>query len=97
MNSNQTACQGVSGLLFGHKFKARYSTHSTPHFAPNAVELAKRTDLPQIIEQSQDRVDSGEEFDVLAELCSNESIDEEIKTYHGDVCTRCGLVVNQPK
>ena len=93
MEQNQTACQGVTGLLFGHKFKARYSTHSIPHFAPNAVELAKRTDLAQLIAESQENA-VGEELEVLTELCSNGSIDEEMKTYHGDVCVRCGLVIN---
>ena len=95
MEDNQPPCRGLFGAIFGHKFRGRYSSHSIPRFPENAVELAKRPDLLQILKEAQENVQGGEELDVVTELCSNQSCDEETSTYHGDVCIRCGIVVNK--
>jgi hypothetical protein len=62
MNANQTPCQGVTGFLFGHKFRARYDTQEIPHFSPQSVELAKRPDLGDLIKASQDGLQESEDI-----------------------------------
>lgn len=95
MENNQ--CVGLFGYIFGHKYKARYDTHDLPHFSPSCGELAKRSDLRELIATAKEDISQDDEIvNVVNSLISDNSQTEVVSTYKGDVCVRCGNVVNKP-
>jgi hypothetical protein len=95
--SDQTQCLGLFGKFFGHKYRARYSTKSIPHFGGAQAELAKRQDLKDLImEAKRDISDDSEIVEALDRLLSDSVHNEEERVYHCDICVRCGHLVARP-
>jgi hypothetical protein len=95
--SDRTQCLGLFGSLFGHKYRARYSTKSVPHFGGAQAEIAKRQDLKDIIaEAKRDIADDSQIVEALDRLLMDTVHKEEERVYHGDICIRCGHVVTRP-
>ena len=96
-NPDPTPCLGFLGSLFGHKFRARYTKRSVPHFGTAQAEIARRQDLKDIImEAKRDISDDSEIVQALDRLLQDTVHNEEERLYHGDICLRCGRVVSQP-
>jgi len=61
----ESSCKGIFGTMFGHKFRARYSTTKSAS-KPGSVDgsnFIMSTDMPQIIESTRE-VTSTYEHDV---------------------------------
>ena len=92
-----TNCCGIFGLLFGHKYKARYDTHEVPHYPPGSEEIAKRPDLREIIIAAKDDISEDCEIVNAVDCVVRVNAETEtLSTYKGDVCVRCGNVINKP-
>jgi len=95
--SDLPQCLGLFGSLFGHKYRARYSTKSVPHFGAAQAEIAKRQDLKEVIsEAKRNIVDDSEIVEALDRLLTDKVHKEEERVYQGDICVRCGRVVARP-
>ena len=93
-NSDPPHCLGLFGSLFGHKYRARYSTKSVPHFGGAQAEIAKRQDLKDIImEAKRDISEDSEIVEALDRLLMDTVHNEQERVYHGDICVRCGHMV----
>lgn len=82
------------GALFGHKFESVFTTQTYNDQSPIA-NLVTKPDFNQWTELVIDGIESDSDVGPsIADLFRNSSNENEI--YHGDVCCRCGLVVNKP-
>lgn len=79
-------CQGLLGILFGHKFCARYDEHKEAG-SPSAAVVATTCNA---YDSSNDNLE-----DVLDAL--GRAYRDSSTTYVHDVCVRCGLIIHRPQ
>lgn len=88
-------CCGIKGLFFGHKFEARYSDitkNSSPEVSLKAIEVIDASTerlCAMVTGIKQDHAIRTGGQDKIVEITKGRVE----KTYHCDVCTRCGVQV----
>jgi hypothetical protein len=85
------SCNGILGLIFGHNYKPRYSQNVK-------IPDNKATMLNKTIEQYMGGLNNvwWANEGVIKQISKGfESINANCNTYNGDVCVRCGDVINR--
>lgn len=82
-SAKQARCCGLMGAIFGYKFRPRYSTKEDGSPPPDEIALAAIKEA----EATNNFVSSA-----LEALGGAYRMTQ--RTYHCDVCERCGLTIN---